>query len=63
MLNARVFSYPTVGVTFENNILSSSHKLKNAEHAGTLKSCSGTKNEQKNTHNNVIEVEIKALYI
>ena len=27
--------------------------------AGTLDSCSGTKIEQKNTHNNMIEVETR----
>ena len=40
---------------------SGSHKLADADPAGTLDSCSGTQNEQKNTQNNVIEVELRTL--
>ena len=58
---SRFFSYPDVGVIFDKYILSRNHKLVDADPAGTLDSCSGTQNEQKNTHNNVIEAEIKTL--
>ena len=54
------FSYPTVGAIFVK-YLSSSHKLVDADPVGTLDSFSGTQNEQKNTQNNVIEVEIITL--
>ena len=57
------FSYPDVGVVFDQYILSGGHKLVDADPADTLDSCSGTKNEQKNTQNYVIEVEIKTLYM
>ena len=53
---SRFFSYLAVGVILENFILSSSHKLADADPAGTLDSFFGTHNEQKNTQNNVIEV-------
>ena len=59
---SRVFYYPDVGVFFEKSILSSSKKLADADPAGTLDSCSETQNEQKNTQNNVIEVEIRTLF-
>ena len=55
--NIQSFSYPDLGVVFEKYIWSRSHKLVDVDLAGTLDSCSG-KNEQKNTHNSVIEVEI-----
>ena len=57
-----VFFYPAVGVIFEKYILSSGHKLADVDPAGTLDSYSGTKNEQKNKQNNVIEVEIRTLF-
>ena len=34
---------------------SRSHKLEDEDPEDTLDSCSGTQNEQKNTHNNIIE--------
>ena len=46
---------------FDKSILSKGQKLADADPAGTLDSCSGTKNEHKNTHNNVIEVENRTL--
>ena len=55
------FYYPDVGVIFDKFILSSSDKLADAYPTGTLYSRSGTQNEQKNTQNNVIEVEIRTL--
>ena len=55
----QIFFHPDVGVIFEKYILSSCHKLVDADPAGTLDSCYGTKNEQKNTQNTVIEVEIR----
>ena len=55
------FSYPDVGVIFDKFILSRSHKLADADPTGTLDSCYGTQNEQKNTQNNVIESEIRTL--
>ena len=58
---SRVFSYPDIGVIFEKYILSRSHKLAGAYPAGNLDSCSGTQNEQKNTHKNVIELETRKL--
>ena len=42
--------------SFWKNILSISHKLADAEPEGILDSWFGTQNEQKNTHNTVIEV-------
>ena len=44
-----------LGVISDKSILSSSTKLVDADPTGTLESYSGIKNEQKNTHNNVIE--------
>ena len=55
------FSYPYVGVVFDKYILSRSHKLADSDHTGTLDSCSGTQNEQKNTQNNMIEAEIRTI--
>ena len=55
------FFYPDVGVIFYKYILSRSHKLADEDTAGTLDSCYGTQNEQKNIQNTVIEVEIKTL--
>ena len=46
---------------FDKSILSISHKLEDAEPTGTLYSYSGTQNEQKNTHNNMIELEVRTL--
>ena len=46
-----------LGVIFEIYILSISTKLVDAEPVGNLDSCSGTKNEQKNTQNNLNERE------
>ena len=57
----KLFPYPDVGVIFDKSILSRSHKLADADPADTLYSCSGTQNEQKNTQNTVIEVEIRTL--
>ena len=59
--NILSFSYPAVGVIFDKFILSSSNKLAGAYPSGTLDSCSGTQNKQKNTQNNVIEIEIRTL--
>ena len=42
---------------FDKSILSRSQKLADADPIGTLDSCSGSKNEQKNTQNTVIENE------
>ena len=47
---------------FEKYNLSISHKLADADPAGTLDSFSGTQNEQNNTQDNVIEVEIRTLF-
>ena len=58
---SRFFSYPAVGVISEYIYSSSSHKLTDVDPAGTLESCSGTKNAQKNPQNNVIEAEIITL--
>ena len=44
---------------FDKSILSRSHKLSNVDPTGTLDSCSGTQNEQKNRQNNVIEAETR----
>ena len=44
---------------FDKSILSRGHKLADVEPAGTLDSCSGTQNEQKNRQNNVIEAEVR----
>ena len=49
------FSYSVTGVIFDKSILSRSYKLGDADPAGTLDSCYGIQNEQKNTQNNVIE--------
>ena len=49
------FSYSDVGVIFDKSILSRSHKLADADPTGVLNSCYGTKNEQKNTKNTLIE--------
>ena len=51
-----VFPYPAVGMIFVIYILSRSHKLAEADPAGTLESYYGTQNKQKNTQNTVIEV-------
>ena len=58
---SRVFSYPAVGVMFLKYILSTGHKLVDADPAGASDSCSGIQNEQKNTQNTVIEVETRTL--
>ena len=50
-------------MVFDKSILPSSHKFVDRNPAGTLDSLSGTQNEQKNTHNNLIEVEIITLYM
>ena len=42
-------------------ILSCSRKLEDADPAGTLDSCSGTQNEQKNAQNDIIEEYIRTL--
>ena len=55
------FSYPDVGAIFDKSILSRSHKLAGADLTGTLDSCSGIQNEQKNTQNNVIQSETRTL--
>ena len=55
------FYYPNASVIFDKSILSRSHKLADADPTGTLDSCYGTQNEQKNTQNNVIEAEIITL--
>ena len=39
---------------FDKSILSRSHKLVDADSAGTLDSCFGTQNEQENTYNTAI---------
>ena len=44
---------------FDKYILSISTTLVVAYHAGTSDSCYVTKNEQENTQNNVIEVDIR----
>ena len=59
--NIQSFSYPDVGVVFDIYILYISHKLADADPAGTLDQCSGTQNEQKNTQNTLIEVKITTL--
>ena len=56
------FFLPMFMCDFDKHILSRSHKLADAEPAGTLDSRSGTQNEQKNTQNTVIEVEIRILF-
>ena len=55
------FSYLYVGMIFDKSILSRSRKLADEDPTGTLDSCSGTQNEQKNTQNTVIEAEIRTL--
>ena len=45
--NIRSFLNLSIGMIFEMYILSSRHKLVNADPAGTLESFSGTQNEQK----------------
>ena len=47
-----------LGVIFERYIISSSPKLADVDPEGKLDSCYGTQNQQKNTQNNVIKVEI-----
>ena len=59
--NIRRFSYSDVGVIFDKSILSRSHKMADADPAGTLDSCYGTQNEQKNAQNNVIKIESRTL--
>ena len=59
--NIQNFNYPYVGIILDKSILSRSHKLADADPTGTLDSCYGTQNEQKNTQNNVIEAEIITL--
>ena len=51
---SRFFSHLNIDEIFNICILSGSYNLADADPAGTLESCSGTKNEQKNTHNNMI---------
>ena len=46
---------------FDKSILSRIHKLAYSDPTGTLESFYGTKNEQKDTHDNVIGVEIRTL--
>ena len=53
---SRDSAYPAEDVNFKKPILSSSHKLADADPAVTLYSCSVTQNEQKNKQNNVIEI-------
>ena len=48
-------------MVFDVYVLSIIHKLEGVYPAGTIDSCCGTQNEQKNTQNNVIEVEIRTL--
>ena len=48
-----------LGVIFDKYILSSFPKLAGAYHAGNTDSCCGTKSENENTQNNVIEVETR----
>ena len=60
---SRIFPYPAVGVIFEKCILSFCHKLAYVDPAGTLDSFSETQSKHKKTHNNVIEVEIRTLYM
>ena len=50
-----------LSVIFGKSILSSSRKMAYEESEGTLDLFSGTKNEQKITQNNVIELEIITL--
>ena len=57
----RIFPYPDVGFIFNKSILYRSHKLSGVYPTGTLDSCYGTQNEQKNTQNTVIGVEIRIL--
>ena len=57
----QIFSYPDIGVLFDKSILYRSHKLADADVRGTLDSCYGTQIKQGNTHNTVIEVEIRTL--
>ena len=44
---------------FDKYILSRSPILAGEDRAGNTDSCYGTKNEQENTHNNVIEGDIR----
>ena len=46
---------------FDKSIFNRSHKFVDADPTGTLDSCSGTQNANKNTQNTVIEVEIRTL--
>ena len=50
-----------LSVISDKYILSSSPKLVDSNPAGNLYSLSGTQNEQKNKHNNAIEVETRTL--
>ena len=59
--NIQSYSYPDVGVISDKSILYRSHKLASVDPGGTLDSCSGTQNEQKNTQNNMGELEIRTL--
>ena len=53
------FSYSDVGVICYKYILFGGHKFADADPTGSLDSCSGTKNEQKNNQNTVIEDKIR----
>ena len=48
-----------LGVIFDEYILSGSSILAGADRAGTADSCYGKKNEKENTHNNVIDGDIR----
>ena len=48
-----------LGVIFDKSILSISTILVGADYSATVGSCYGTKNEEKNTHNNVVERNIR----
>ena len=45
-------------MVFDKSILYRSQISAGADHAGTVDSCYGTQNEQENTQNNVIKVDI-----
>ena len=53
------YTFIYLGVTFDKSILSRSTILVGADRAGIEDSCYGTKNEQENAQNNVIEVYIR----
>ena len=57
-LNIHISPYPDVNVIKKK---SSSQKSVDAAPTGTLDSCSGPQNEQRNTQNNVIGVEIRTV--